>query len=54
MPQRISSSNRGDSRERKVRERGTHVMKKEGNIMSIAEKDVVSTHPLNSVKNAQR
>ncbi|MFZ2456658.1 MAG: CBS domain-containing protein [Candidatus Altiarchaeia archaeon] len=29
-------------------------MKKEGNIMSIAEKDIISTHPLNSVKNVAK
>lgn len=54
MPQRITSSNRGDPRMRKPKGKGPRVSKKEGNIMSIAEKDVVSTHPLNSVKNVAR
>jgi CBS domain-containing protein len=46
----------GDPRERGKNDSRpkTRVMKKEGNIMSIAEKDIISTHPLNSVKNVAK
>ena len=45
----------GDPRERgKNDSKKPRAEKKEGNIMSIAEKDIVSTHPLNSVKNVAK
>jgi CBS domain-containing protein len=45
----------GDPRERgKNDSKKPRAMKKEGNIMSIAEKDIISTHPLNSVKNVAK
>lgn len=45
----------GDPRKRgKNDSKKPRVTKKEGNIMSIAEKDIISTHPLNSVKNVAK
>jgi CBS domain-containing protein len=46
----------GDPRERGKNESRpkTRAMKKDGNIMSIAEKDIISTHPLNTVKNVAK
>ena len=45
----------GDPRKRGfVKRKKTFVKKHEGNVMSIAEKNVISTHPLNSVKNVAK
>ncbi len=44
----------GDPRKRGLERKKAFVKRKAGNIMSIAEMDVVSTHPLNSVKNVAR
>lgn len=52
MPQ--GKSDIGKSRDRGPREFKTHVVEKEGNVMLIAEKNVVVTHPMNSIKNVAR
>ncbi len=45
----------GDPRKRGgIKRKTTFVRKKEGNVMSVAEKNVISTHPLNSVKNVAK
>ena len=55
MSQRINRTEyRGGAQERGPRDFKTHVVKKEGNVMKIAEKNVVTTHPLNSVKNVAK
>ncbi|OYT53549.1 MAG: CBS domain-containing protein [Candidatus Altiarchaeales archaeon ex4484_2] len=42
------------SRDRGPREFKSHVVKKKGNIMLVAKTDVVSTHPMNSIKNVAK
>jgi len=55
MSQRVNRSEyRGGSQERGPRNFKTHVVRKEGNVVQIAERNVVSTHPLNSVKNVAK
>jgi CBS domain-containing protein len=44
----------GDPRERGLERKKAFVKKHEGNVMSVAEKNVLSTHPLNSVKNVAK
>ncbi len=54
MPQRIGKSDIGKSLDRGPREFKTHVVEKEGNVMLVAEKRVIVTHPSNSIKNVAR
>ncbi len=42
------------SRDRGPREFKSHVVEKKGNIMLVAKREVVSTHPMNSIKNVAR
>ena len=49
-----AKSDIGKSGERGPREFKSHVVDKEGDVMLVAEKRVVSTHPMNSIKNVAR
>lgn len=51
---RGGKSDIGKSRDRGVREPKHHAVPKEGDIMLIAEKNIVSTHPMNSIKNVAK
>jgi len=42
------------SRDRGPREFKSHVVEKKGNIMLVAKRDVISTHPMNSIKNVSK
>ncbi len=42
------------SRDRGPREFKSHVVEKKGNIMLVAKRDVISTHPMNSIKNVAK
>ena len=50
----IGKSDIGKSMDRGPRDFKTHIVDKEGNVMLIAEKNVITTHPLNSIKNVAR
>ncbi|RLI92486.1 MAG: CBS domain-containing protein [Candidatus Altiarchaeales archaeon] len=50
----IGKSDIGKSMDRGPKEFKTHMVDKEGNVMLIAEKNVITTHPLNSIKNVAR
>lgn len=52
MPQ--GKSDIGKSLDRGPREFKTRVVEKEGNVMLVAEKNVVTTHPMNSIKNVAK
>lgn len=50
----IGKSDIGKSRDRGPREFKSHKVEKEGDVMYIAQKNVVTTHPMNSIKNVAR
>jgi CBS domain-containing protein len=55
MPKRFYRSEyRGGGQDKPPRNLKTHLVRKEGNVMQLAEKNVVSTHPMNSVKNVAK
>ena len=51
---RGGKSDIGKSRDRGAREPKHHAASREGNIMLIAESNVVATHPMNSIKNVAK
>lgn len=50
----IGRSDIGKSRDRGTREFKSHIVKKEGDVMLIAERNVLTTHGMNSIKNVAR
>lgn len=50
----IGKSDIGKSGDRGPRNFKSHMVEKEGNVMVIAERNVVTTHPMNSIKNVAR
>ncbi|MBN2250935.1 MAG: CBS domain-containing protein [Candidatus Altiarchaeota archaeon] len=54
MSKRSVKAGRDGFRDRGPREFKSHVVKKEGDVMQFAERDVVTTQPLNSVKNVAK
>ncbi|HIE34504.1 MAG TPA: CBS domain-containing protein [Candidatus Altiarchaeales archaeon] len=51
MSARIGKSDIGKTMDRGPREFKSRVVEKEGNVMVVAQKDVVTTHPMNSIRN---
>lgn len=54
MPQRIKSHDIGKSRDRGAKEFKARMVEKDGNVMLIVERNVITTHPRNSIKNVAK
>ena len=54
MSKKIGKSDIGKSRDRGSRGFKSHIVDKEGNVMLIAEKDIITTPPTNSIKNVAK